>query len=383
MESKVKNFFKEWDVSDKGMLWGVPEELAALALIALAEKRGERVVHVALDDAGMERIHRALIFFGASPESIITFPAWDCLPYDRISPNAALVGRRLRCLAELQDSKKLRFVLTTVNAWLQKVPPKNYLSESSKEFQLGERISQNDLIAFFVANAYQRVETVREVGEFAIRGSIIDLFPSGHDGGIRIDFFDNEIETIKRFDPETQRSIGKIKKLRLYPVNEVTLTEEKIAYFRQRYLEAFGAESKKDPLYQSVSEGRITAGMEHLLSLFYEELETFSDYLGEVAIVFSAEIEAATTERLSQIEDFSVARMEALNESQQEASVWRALPPDALYLTKQDWEETTKNQLTHPWFRQSSRSSLSPCVYTGASLIRTVRKMCPPLTIDW
>ena len=342
----MKNFFKDWDVSEKGMLWGVPEELAALALITLAEKQNQRVVHVALDDAGMERMRRALIFFGAPENSITTFPAWDCLPYDRISPSAVLVGRRLRCLTELQDSKNLRYVLTTVNAWLQKVPPKNYLSESSKELKIGERISQNDLTSIFVANAYQRVETVRETGEFAIRGSIIDLFPSGHDGGIRIDFFDNEIETIKRFDPETQRSTGKIKKLRLYPVSEVTLTEEKITYFRQRYLEVFGAESKKDPLYQSVSEGRITAGMEHLLPLFYEELETFSDYLGEVAIVFSAEIEAATTERLNQIEDFSIARIEAASESQQD-TIWRSLRSDALYMTKQDWEEASKNQHTH------------------------------------
>ena len=287
---------------------------------------------------------------GVGRESILEFPAWDCLPYDRISPGGVLTGKRLHCLAELAThADRPRIVLTTINAWLQRTPPRELFAASTLSLRPGDQISAANLTRFFTANAYHRADTVREAGEYAVRGGIVDVFPPGADEPVRIDFFDTEIETIRHFDPETQRSTGQASALSLNPVSEFILDDETISAFRGRYLEQFGAAASRDPLYVSVSEGRHHPGMEHMLPLFHARLDHLSDFTSDAPVLMAAEVDAAARHRLGQINDFHAARIEAMENAadQDSSSIWRPLPPDALYLDEAGWTGLEQERLIH------------------------------------
>ena len=343
------DLFKEWDCQKSGQVWGMPEGADALALSHLAQSHGNQVVFVAVDDAAMARMQASLQMIGVNPEDILTLPAWDGLPYDRVSPNGVLVGQRLRCLAALQDqdaSAKAKpwFLLTTINAWLQLLPPKSYFDDARLSISIGQNMPQRDFSHFAVSNGYRRSETVRESGEYAIRGSIIDVFPPGYADPVRIDFFDTEVETIKTFDAETQRSTGAIQSLILNPVSELILNDDRIAIFRRRYLEHFGANASKDPLYASVSEGRHYPGMEHMLPLFHDGLVHLSDYTAGAPVMFDPDSQTAAQLRFDQIHDFYTARLEA-GDSTDEDHIWRVLPPDQLYLTQEQFKGWRNDRL--------------------------------------
>ena len=328
------------------MVWGLPEGADAFALQHLAQAHDGKAVFVAVDDAAMARMQASLELVGVKSTDILTFPAWDGLPYDRVSPNGVLMGQRLKALAQLNaelnaeldtGAKNPRYILTTINAWLQKLPPPSYFDGASLSVKPGQNLSQRDFIDFAVKNAYRRSATVRESGEYAVRGGIIDVFPPGHTDPVRIDFFDTEIETIKYFDAETQRSGRAIKSLSLHPVSEVMLTEDVIVQFRRRYLEQFGASASKDPLYLSISEGRHHPGMEHMLPLYHETLVPLSHYTKATPVMFDPETITASGLRFDQIKDFFTARTEAGDSSEAE-HIWRVLAPNQLYLDAQGFE---------------------------------------------
>ena len=322
-------FFDQWNTSLSGSVWGLPEGADAFALKHLADQHDGCAVMIAVDDAAMDRMRASLILIGVSPDDIIVFPAWDCLPYDRVSPNGVLTGQRLKTLAELHaQPRKKRFVLTTINAWVQMVPPPEYFDGASLMVKVGEDLPQRDFITFASANAYRRCDTVREPGEFAVRGGIIDVFPPGYSDPVRIDFFDIEVDSIKFFDAETQRSTSKSDQITLFPVSELLLSDDTITSFRSRYLEQFGAEASKDPLYQSVSEGRHHPGMEHMLPLFHDRLVPFWSYLDGVPVLTDPDVRPALEQRLDQIQDFFEARSEI---SQDTDHIWRPLHPEQLY----------------------------------------------------
>ena len=326
--------FDQWNTGLSGMVWGLPEGADAFALMHLADNHDGRGVMIAVDDAAMDRMKASLILAGISPKNILTFPAWDCLPYDRISPNGVLTGQRLRALAELYASpERRRFVLTTINAWVQMVPPPEYFDGASLLVKIGQTLPQRDFINFAAANAYRRCDTVREPGEFAVRGGIIDVFPPGHIDPVRIDFFDIDVDSIKSFDAETQRSKAKIDQLTLFPVSEILINDDTITSFRSRYLQHFGAEASKDPLYQSISEGRHHPGMEHMLPLFHERLVPFSVYLNNAPVLVDPDVSPALKQRLDQINDFFASRSEI---SQDIDHIWRPLHPDRLYLMEKN-----------------------------------------------
>ena len=331
--------FNQWNCHQSGKIWGLPEGADAFALKHLAKTHDGQAVFVAVDDAAMARMQASLHLAGVKPQDVLTFPAWDGLPYDRVSPNGVLMGQRLKALAELHGApEKPRFMLTTINAWLQLVPPKSYFDGVSLTIKPGQNLPQRDFIDFAVGNAYRRCDTVRESGEYAVRGGIIDVFPPGHSDPVRIDFFDTEIETIKYFDAETQRSGKSIKHLSLHPVSEVMLSDEVIVQFRRRYLEQFGANASKDPLYISISEGRHHPGMEHMLPLFHDHLMRLSDYTGTAPVMFDPETVTAAGLRFDQINDFFTARMEAEDETDTD-HIWRVLSPDQLYLNAQGFDD--------------------------------------------
>ncbi|HXF89221.1 MAG TPA: transcription-repair coupling factor [Xanthobacteraceae bacterium] len=287
----------------------------------------------------MAALARALAFF-APDLDVLEFPAWDCLPYDRVSPHAAVVAQRMATLSRLARAKgraRPAVLLTTVNAALQRVPPEELVAAEVLSAAPGQMLAMDGIIRWLELNGFSRAPTVREPGDYAVRGGIIDLYAPGMDMPVRLDFFGDTLETIRTFDAETQRSVSDLRSLDLVPVAEFRLTAETIRKFRTGYVAAFGAPSPDDLLYQAVSEGRRHPGMEHWLPLFHERLDTLFDYLPGTPIVLEQLDEEAANERLTQIADYYEARRQA--RGQEGGPLYLPLPPDRLYLSRSEWEE--------------------------------------------
>jgi transcription-repair coupling factor (superfamily II helicase) len=323
-------------------LCGMPEGHDAQVLGGLVARGSVgALLHVCRDDGRMARMAAALAFFHGDLE-VLTLPAWDCLPYDRVSPNAEIASRRIDTLTRLADAKgdRPRIVLTTVNALVQRVPPRKLFEGRSLVLGVGGRVPRDRLISHLQQNGYQRSETVREAGEFAVRGGILDVFPTGSPDPVRLDFFGDTLESIRRFDALSQRSTGTLPQLSIKPVSEVLLDPQVIQRFRSRYREQFGTISDDDPLYGAVSAGHRYAGMEHWLPFYYESLETIFDYIPGAAVSLDHEVEEIRADRLAGIADFYAARQSLLRskEGQSAAPIYRPVPPDQLFLDDAEWQ---------------------------------------------
>ena len=324
-------------------LAGVPTGFLPSLLADLARAAG-RVVFVAPDEAAMRAIAATAPYFAAELE-VVTFPAWDCLPYDRASPTLRGMAERVAALHRLQaKATKPQLVLTTANAATQRVLTPFRIRQLVATLAPGERIGRDDLATLLQANGYVRTDTVHDHGEYAVRGGLVDLFPSGEDQALRLDFFGDEIESVRRFDPADQRTTGKLDGFTLLPASEALLDEESIKRFRTRYREKFGATATGDPLYQAVSEGRRQAGMEHWLPLFEEKLATLFDHLGDAVVVRDGGVAAAVEGRLEAIADYHENRLRA--EGQQPGS-YRPLPAKALYLDDAEWKAGLAATVAH------------------------------------
>ncbi len=306
--------------------------------LARGAERPVALVHVARESQRAQ-LFRDAVAFAAPDIEILEFPAWDCQPYDRVSPNAAIAARRMLVLSRLARSRSTadrpRILSTTVSAVLQRVPPREGVARDSFSAAPGNAVSTDDLAAWLETNGFLRSDVVRDTGDYAVRGGIVDLFAPGMPLPVRLDFFGATLESIRSFDPETQRSVGQLRSLDLVPMSEVQLTTESIRRFRQNYVNAFGA-AHGDPLYAAVSEGRRHPGMEHWLPLFYPKLGTLFDYLGHCPIVLDPLDDQAVTERFSVIADHHEARVEARKQPGQ-ANGFKPLQPSALYLDRDDW----------------------------------------------
>jgi len=310
-----------------------PLVLADLARSAKAQ--GGRAVFIAADDQAMRAITDAAHWF--APEvQVIELPAWDCLPYDRASPALSVSSRRLSALHQLQSGgTDGQLLVTTVNAALQRVLTPFRIREAVRELKPGIRLGHESLTALLRRQGYSRTDTVVDTGEFAVRGSIFDIFPSGLEEGLRLDFFDDELESLRLFDPGTQRTTKTVEGHLLLPASEALADEDTIKRFRTRYREIFGAHATMDPLYQAVSDGRRLAGMEHWLPLFEDKLATLFDHLGKNDIVaIENGALSAGEERLVDIEDYHRQRSETTTHT---AGSYRPLATDALYLDKHEW----------------------------------------------
>ena len=294
----------------------------------------------------MVRVATALSFF-APKLAVRQLPAWDCLPYDRISPLAEIVAQRLAVLCTLaNDTSEPTVLVTTVNAALQRLPAKDSLAKASYPLQVGDTVDEKAFFRFLADNGYYRTATVREAGEFAVRGSIIDVFPPGVEEPVRLDLFGDELERIRHFDPMTQRSSGETQNTLFQPVSEVVLGEDSIALFRKGYREAFGGATGGDNLYESISEGRRYAGMEHWMPLFHDRLDTIFDYLSDATVILDYQSNESLTNRFETIHDYYQARMEMLQVTNRHAAgeedgtpSYKPLSPDRLYLGRQEWAD--------------------------------------------
>jgi len=318
------------------LLGGAPEGFDA-RLVARELARGLPVIHVARDDKRMEAMRAALRFF--APEAVVlTLPAWDCLPYDRISPNPDLSAARMATLALLAQGVPGPFILlTTVNAATQRLPARDVLREASFSARVGQRVNEEALRSFLSRAGFSPVATVTEPGDYAIRGGIVDVFPPGPGGPVRLDFFGDVLDGARRFDPETQRTTEKLARVDLAPVSEVILDEAAITRFRRNYRVEFGAAGADDPLYEAVSAGRKHQGMEHWLPFFHDRMETLFDYLPEAAVLLDDHVGNARLARWEGIEDQYDARREAMTAKGRMDTVYKPAAPGQLYLDDSAW----------------------------------------------
>jgi transcription-repair coupling factor (superfamily II helicase) len=323
----------------------LPWLAADLARAAHGRSRSGRAVVIAADEAAMRALADTVPLFAPDVE-VLTLPAWDCLPYDRASPALRVMAERLSTLNALQQPQtKPQLVVTTANGATQRVLTQFRVRQLTQRISEGQRIDRDALVQRLTGLGYQRTDTVAEHGEFAVRGSLIDLFPSGEPTALRLDFFGDEIESMRRFDPADQRSTGAAKEFVLMPASEALLDEGNIKRFRERYREDFGATATGDPLYQAISDGRRLAGMEHWLPLFEERLATLFDFLGEGDIVLrDSGTDGALDSRWESVEDYFQNRTRAM---QSEAGSYRPLPPTALYLGSDEWHRAVEARTIH------------------------------------
>ena len=301
-----------------------------LVMADLARAAKQRAVFIAPDEAAMRNVSEAAHYFAPELE-VIEFPAWDCLPYDRASPALSVSARRLTALYRLQaKGAGPQLLVTTINALTQRVLTPFRVRETVRVFKPGMEIGRDSLAALLQRQGYGRTDTVIDAGEFAVRGSIVDIFPSGLDQGLRLDFFGDELESLRTFDPNTQLTTGTLAEHLLLPASEALLDEDSIKRFRLRYREAFGATATQDPLYEAVSEGRRLAGMEHWLPLFEERMATLFDCLdkNDVAVIETGAL-GAGEERLADIADYFEQRRSTAGQAK---GSFRPLPAEALYL---------------------------------------------------
>ncbi|HXW26941.1 MAG TPA: transcription-repair coupling factor, partial [Xanthobacteraceae bacterium] len=277
--------------------------------------------------------------FFAPDIEVLEFPAWDCLPYDRVSPHPAVVAQRMITLARLArvtGREHPAVLLTTINAVLQRVPERGLIAKQSLSAAPGNVMPMASVTQWLELNGFNRAATVREAGDYAVRGGIVDLFAPGRDMPARLDFFGDTLESIRSFDPESQRTAGQLRALDLVPVSELQLTTETIRRFRLGYVAAFGAATRDDVLYATVSEGRRHPGMEHWLPLFHDRLETLFDYAPDAPLLIEPLAEDAARERLAQIADYYEARRLALA-GEPSGTLYQPLPPERLYLAEAEW----------------------------------------------
>ncbi len=327
-------------------LVGAPEGFDALVAADLARAHKGLTVFVARDGARADTFTGALGFF-APDLPVLRMPSWDCLPYDRVGPSGAVAAARSAALSALSrrgaGAGPLVLVVTTP-ALVQRVPPREAVRGASFAARAGQDVETAALERYFAVNGYSRAATVGEPGEFAVRGGVIDVYPPGAPEPVRLDLFGDTLETIRGFDPETQRSTGKLDAVDLLPVSEALLDAGSISRFRAGYLARFGA-AGDDPLYATVSEGGRRAGMEHWLPLFYPALETVFDYCGEGALYLLDHLaEEARDERLSLVADAYDARAEAAKV--RGGSNYKPLEPDSLYLSAAEWDEALGARVT-------------------------------------
>lgn len=330
-------------------LAGVPEGYAAV-ISAEAAKQTKDVLFIGRDDARLAEIAAELAFFAPETE-VLTFPAWDTVPYDRVSPNADIVAGRVETLIRLRAGKsgRPRIVLTTPAALVQRLPPRDFFAATAVA-ETGKELDAEQLKAFWDKFGYRRCEQVSEAGEYAVRGGIIDVFPAGAAEPLRLDFFGDTLEGIRTFDPISQRTTGKIDRFVFGPVSEVTLDADSVSRFRTSYRALFGT-GVNDALYESISEGLRFQGMEHWLPLFYEKTDTLFDFLPDAVVIADYQTDRETEARFEEIDDFYRARQDGERAKTNEGGfVYHPVPVEKMFLSKSELDETLRARAVYALF---------------------------------
>ncbi len=332
-------------------LSNVPEGMDALILAKkIAESDfGRPILHIARDDLRMENIAELIQFFAPKAE-VITFPAWDCLPYDRISPNPDILSRRMTCLYKIAQSHKKQILISTISAVTQRIPTKKSVLNAGFSAVVGENLNIEKLTEYLSHSGYSRASTVIDQGDFAVRGNIIDIFPPGFENPVRLDLWGDEIDTIKTFDALSQRTQKRINRIDLVPMGEIFLDDTSIKHFKKSYLTEFGTVRGSDPLYEAVSEARKHAGMEHWLPYFHEEMGVLLDYLDAPLITMDNLTPEAWKTRLAAIHDYYSARKssyETAPKSKINSAPYKPIPPALLFMSEEEWQAIVEKFKIH------------------------------------
>ncbi|MBM7060971.1 transcription-repair coupling factor [Pseudomonas sp. UL073] len=266
--------------------WGnLPGAAQSLAIAEAASAAKRFTLLLTADSQNAERLEQELRFF-APDLPVLHFPDWETLPYDLFSPHQDIISQRVATLYRLPEIQHGVLVVPITTA-LHRLAPTRFLLGSSLVLDVGQKLDVEQMRLRLEAAGYRCVDTVYEHGEFAVRGALIDLFPMGSDLPFRIDLFDDEIETLRTFDPESQRSIDKVESIRLLPAREFPLDKKAVTDFRGRFRERFDVDFRRCPIYQDLASGITPAGIEYYLPLFFEETATLFDYLPQDTQVFS------------------------------------------------------------------------------------------------
>ncbi len=306
-------------------------------LLAQLSQKQKKLVFIARDEGRALRLRNQLTFFSPK-KKVLFFPGWDCLPYDRSSPHPDIQAQRLDTLTTLSANSESYLLITSIQALLQRVPPKEAFHGRLWNLKAGQEVDHAIFLDFLQKNGYVRRESVREWGEYAIRGGLLDLFPPGYSLPFRLDFFGSTLESLRTFDPLSQISTGKAENLVLKPMGEISLTQETIERFRKGYRAAFGSAESTDPLYTAISEGRAYAGYEHWLSLFYEHLSSLLDYVSGAFFCLDDHVEDAGNVFLEQVKDHYQTRLQ-FESLEKQGIPYHPLPPEALYDLKDSWKK--------------------------------------------
>ncbi|MGH8398199.1 MAG: transcription-repair coupling factor [Gammaproteobacteria bacterium] len=346
-----------------GQLYG---SSAALVLADAAQQSSAPLLLITPSAREAEQLADELRFYiGDKRVPVTQFPDWETLPYDLFSPHQDIISERLAALAQLPDLKRGIMVIAAATL-MQRLPPPAYILGGSFLLKAGDTLDPDAMRQRLTAAGYTSVNQVMEHGEFAVRGALLDIFPMGSPTPFRIDLFDNEIETIRSFDPETQLSQDKLEEIKLLPAREFPLDEGGIRSFRQRYRARFEGDPQRNPVYRDVSNGLAPGGVEYYAPLFFEQTAGFFDYLPSNAIIATLE---DMTGALQQAWEQIAERYE-----QHRHDIERPLlSPEELWLTP---EEVQNELAQHPRIQMQGFESPEP----GAVNFNTAAP--PPLRVE-
>lgn len=340
----MSNSFK---IYDKKIYSAITKDAEGFAIKKIIDDTNNDLLCILSDGVSLKQVYDTIRYLDTQIE-ILVFPAWDTVPYDRVSPNPNILSKRIDTLSKLaiNSSKKRTIVLTSIGAVIQKLPPKKIFLNSRKCIKVGETLDFDSFLHYISINGYTRVEQVMEAGEYAIRGDIIDIFPTGAEQPLRIDLFDNEVERLRLFKIETQRSFEELQFYNFDTANEVILDKNTIKSFRSKYRESFGADGIKDELYESISNNKKYIGMENWLPFFYEEsLPSLFDYMPNSDIILGIDIDNALKSKSESVLDYYQARLEALKISNaSEIDTYRPINPELMFFTEKDFNNIINNK---------------------------------------
>ncbi len=293
------------------------------------------LIYVCATALHVQQISRELDFYCDKTVQILTFPDWECLPYDRVSPHAEIVSNRLLALHRLPTMQN-SILIIPINALIQRLTPQSYVNAHTFDLQVGDDLDTEAFRQRLVDASYYSVDQVLSPGEFAIRGGIVDIFPSGTSMPFRIDLFDTTIETIRLFDPDTQRSTDNLDEIKILPAREFSLDKASISQFREAFRAAIEGDPKESLIYREISKGFAPTGSEFYLPLFFPETSTLFDFVNPNAIFVLEE---------SVMENADILQTE-INERYENAQLnpeWPPLAPKVLYLSTDEVYRGLKN----------------------------------------
>ena len=331
------------DISKINDFGEVPEGSEPLLINEISENSNNNILIIARDLKRYQQLKDGLEFF--LNKDILFYPQWDCVPYDRISPNKLITSKRLETLSRLSNEKdKSKIILTTIQASCQRTLSLDEVKNKFISLKPGEVIDINNLVNFFVSNGYEKTPTVREHGEFSVRGGIIDFY-SPLNKPIRLDLFGNTIDSIKSFDLITQRSLELLKEIFVYPASEIILNDKTIENFRINFNKKFGSQKEKVKIYDSISEGISYPGMEHWLPFFYNQTGSIFDYIDKPIILLDHLYDSSLEDFLETVNDHFQSRKDYDdNKLSKVENKYFSIEPSNLYQNKEEYNKKLRSR---------------------------------------